>query len=49
MKENTPMSHFKDSKKYFGDVTEDERPSHAFSLQGCTEYSLVTATIVTSI
>lgn len=49
IKENTSMSHFKESKEYLGDITEKERPLHAFSYQGSTEYSLATATFATLI
>lgn len=49
IKENTSMSHFKESKEYLGDIAEKERPLHAFSYQGSTEYSLATATFATLI
>jgi len=47
MKDNRPSSHSKGSKDYFRDDTEGERPSHAFSYQGCTDYSLAMATFDT--
>lgn len=45
MKETTPTSHFRESKEYFGDITEKEIPTYIFVYQGCTEYSLATASV----
>lgn len=45
MKETTPTSRFRESKEYFGDITEKEIPTYIFVYQGCTEYSLATASV----